>query len=59
MNESKEDHIKRNIANCLSNIYKKCGGNIENYVLKVEELERQGVIKSEYIPRANNVFWYK
>lgn len=59
MNEIKEDHVKRYIANCLSNIFTKCGGNLESYVLKVEELERQGTIKSEYIPRANNKFWYR
>ena len=35
-------------------------GREETDVLnQIEELERQGVIKSEYIPRANNNFWYK
>ena len=45
---------KKEIAGLLDKIYKECGCDYNKYVLKIEELERRGEIRSEFIPRDNS-----
>ena len=54
----KDEQKKKEVAEFLNKIYKDCGCDYIKYVLKVEELEKQGILKTEYIPREeNNNIW--
>ena len=56
-NEEKEK-LKMNICARLNEIYNECGRDYEKYVLTIEQMEKEGKIKSEYIGRDNtqNIF---
>lgn len=42
----------------LAKIYEECGRDYIKYVEKVEELEKKGILKTEYIPRDKvNTIW--
>ena len=50
-----DEETKRKIAYYLDDIYyNKCKGDYVKYVQYIEKLEKNGKIKSEYIPREHS-----
>ena len=45
--------LKKKIANRLDEIYKECGKDYIKFVERIEELEKQGKIKPEWLRRDN------
>lgn len=50
--------LQNRVFEQLAQIYKECGNDYIKYVNRIEEMERNGEIKTEYIPRDNvNTIW--
>jgi len=55
-----DKQFKEKVCIRLLEIYRECGSNFEKWVLKIEEMEKNGKIKSEWLNRDNtNNIWNK
>ena len=58
MSNNDKEELKAKICKRFDEIYNQCGRDYEKYVLTIEQMEKEGIIKSEYIGRDNtqNIF---
>ena len=53
MTDYEKEILKDKIAFRLDEIYKQCGKDYVKFVEKIEQMEKDGLIKSEYLARDN------